>query len=108
MKRIVRLTESDLTRIVRRVISEQSQDTSIGGLYYSKTKEVKLFYHTYTSQGSAGKIVYAKNGDGDILSLECNKNSSGTNKATLKLKDDTKTAIVDVNDLTTQDWKNYC
>jgi hypothetical protein len=29
MKRIVRLTESDLTRIVRRVISEQAQTTEL-------------------------------------------------------------------------------
>jgi hypothetical protein len=34
MKRIIRLTESDLTRIVRRVINEQEPDQKLGKLKY--------------------------------------------------------------------------
>jgi len=33
MKRIIRLTESDLTRIVRRVISEQTKEIKVGSEY---------------------------------------------------------------------------
>ena len=33
MRRIIRLTESDLTRIVRRVISEQTKEIKVGSQY---------------------------------------------------------------------------
>jgi len=59
MKRIVRLTESDLTRIVRRVISEQTQDT-----YPS---ELAKYFQTISSHRNSDispKAVYFKDLNG--------------------------------------------
>jgi hypothetical protein len=72
MKRIVRLTESDLTRIVRRVISEQEQTVEkdwnavyMGTVYLvdPKTrKEVGEGFYTYktSTQPDGSKVVLGK------------------------------------------------
>ena len=56
MKRIIRLTESDLTRIVRRVIAEESQSTpnvSFKDLTFSiKDNKGKELYKRYRNYGS--------------------------------------------------------
>ena len=39
MKKIIRLTEADLTRIVRRVLNEQMEDTTAGGPITDKIEE---------------------------------------------------------------------
>jgi hypothetical protein len=62
MKRIVRLTESDLTRIVRRVIMEQATATkppfkgvNVGNFKLADNKIIKNFVGTGRSQNPSNK-----------------------------------------------------
>ena len=67
MKRIIRLTESDLTRIVRRVISEQEDDENVLNYFQKKYPEViKMAEYADDKVGSTmNRGIYAfkdKNG----------------------------------------------
>ncbi len=69
MKRIIRLTESDLTRIVRRVINEQDNDFRVYGissLVYTKPGEVKNPYF----QGE-GLDIFLRDNNGDGVYYQC-------------------------------------
>ena len=46
-KRIVRLTETDLTRIVNRVIKEQLQSNQLNSPYAQQTKKIAEFFNKY-------------------------------------------------------------
>jgi hypothetical protein len=68
MKRIVRLTESDLTRIVRRVINEQTAtgEKDWDAIYMGDVDLPNVqqsMYKTHTGQSSTGgKIIYGDSG----------------------------------------------
>ena len=69
MKRIIRLTESDLTRIVRRVINEQGDDFRVYGIssiVYTKPGEVKNPYF----QGE-GLDIFLRDNNGDGVYYQC-------------------------------------
>ena len=66
MKKVIRLTESDLVRLVKKVINEQQKDysfldTHIGDKYkqegYVEVKEMKLPAGTYLRGGSGNAVV---------------------------------------------------
>ena len=72
MKKIIRLTESDLTRIVRRIIKEQDEE-----LFHKKTNENNVFisvketmngiFELYISDNNSGfSEVYVFEGDRGI------------------------------------------
>jgi hypothetical protein len=65
MARIVRLTESDLTRIVRRVISEQTQtDLGMGSVEFNDV--IIEFYKKSITQTTTGeKVIYGKTNQTD-------------------------------------------
>ncbi len=60
MKRIVRLTESDLTRIVRRVISEQTQGDVMAkyGIETAERDETNPMRFSYMKVGGSRYITY--------------------------------------------------
>ena len=60
MKKIIRLTESDLARIVRRVISEQ-HSTLPDGVYYGdgSGNEYELFYDETCEKTTGYKVINA-------------------------------------------------
>jgi hypothetical protein len=64
MKRIVRLTERDLTRIVKRVISEQKEYPDVSVLDY-------LIGKTFDSGSRVFKIEDISSPGGDELVLDC-------------------------------------
>jgi len=92
MKRIVRLTESDLTRIVRRVITEskkeyrvvllpkkvydESNDVDEAIKQYSEETDGKTFEH----RGSAlrhAETLYDENPDNEIMFVVVDENNEG-------------------------------
>jgi len=67
MKRIIRLTESDLARIVKRVMNEQSLKKALDAGFHDTTKIVSYVL----KQPTIGKMVGGKQG-GDISVWEVN------------------------------------
>jgi len=63
MKRIVRLTENDLTRIVKRVIKEQATPSSPSLEDYEKTYIIKLLTDTKNTLSEIFKRTYDENLD---------------------------------------------
>jgi hypothetical protein len=59
MKRIIRLTESDLARIVRRVISEGTETTTMTPVSYTELDYNGNIYRAMTSAGSQLKFNVA-------------------------------------------------
>ena len=57
MKRIIRLTESDLTRIVRRVINEQSKKSVLDAGYSDDMYQFAVVYGTPTASAGDSKGV---------------------------------------------------
>jgi hypothetical protein len=70
MKKVIRLTESDLTRIVRRVIKEQSNKPN------DMIELMKKVYLRYKPLGRDG-IYKNKKRDADVLKLQKYFNSTG-------------------------------
>jgi len=54
MKKIIRLTESDLTRIVRRVIKETDKEKIIQGIVNGKRSEPR--YSEYTAEAAMDEV----------------------------------------------------
>ena len=92
MKRIVRLTESDLTRIVRRVITESKKEYRVVLLpkkVYDETSNVdeaiKQFSEetdgkTFEHKGSAlrhAETLYDENPDSEIMFVVVDENNEG-------------------------------
>jgi AICAR transformylase/IMP cyclohydrolase PurH len=92
MKRIVRLTESDLTRIVRRVITESKKEYRVVLLpkkVYDETSNVdeaiKQFSEetdgkTFEHKGSAlrhAETLYDENPDNEIMFVVVDENNEG-------------------------------
>ena len=85
MKKIIRLTESDLARIVRRVIRETNGDDqsdligSTANLYKTKFERQQDFAHQVKItgvQGNANDITVSLDG-GTSLTLKCTDTSGG-------------------------------
>ena len=72
MKRIIRLTESDLTRIVKRVIQEQDEElfhkkTNENGVFISVKETMNGIFELYISDDNSGfSEVYVFEGDRGI------------------------------------------
>jgi len=92
MKRIVRLTESDLTRIVRRVITESKKEYRVVLLskqVYDETNDVDDAIKQYSEEtdgktfehrGSAlrhAENLYNENPDNDIMFVVVDENNEG-------------------------------
>jgi AICAR transformylase/IMP cyclohydrolase PurH len=92
MKRIVRLTESDLTRIVRRVITESKKEYRVVLLskqVYDETNDVDDAIKQYSEEtdgktfehrGSAlrhAETLYDENPDNDIMFVVVDENNEG-------------------------------
>jgi hypothetical protein len=92
MKRIIRLTESDLTRIVRRVITESKKEYRVVLLskqVYDETNDVDDAIKQYSEEtdgktfehrGSAlrhAENLYNENPDNDIMFVVVDENNEG-------------------------------
>lgn len=88
MKKVIRLTESDLIKIVNRVIKEDDSEKiytfKLGNCYsyYPESKKATYKIHTEGGENVKGKPVIVKNGR-DILLTE---NMTITPEDTLKFK----------------------
>ena len=81
MKKIIKLTENDLTRIVRRVIEEQEMSTfeeSLDNLYNQIELMSSNIIKKYPSQASKVKITLSNLSDFIGLAKEFRANDKGT------------------------------
>lgn len=80
MKRIIRLTENDLTRIVRRVIKEQ-ETVGGGGLTISNgttlSNGLKITGEPEIRKTDQGNIVMIPRGDGSYNEFACGRHEKG-------------------------------
>ena len=83
MKKIIRLTENDLTRIVKRVISEQNIESNITNKNCLKSGDVQIVTNNYDALVKKGFKCVGRR----YQKVTSNKNTSGTVNGTPETDD---------------------
>ena len=74
MKKVIRLTESDLTRIVRRVVEEVESSNGYSNLEKCATTSFQNKYEVSDTGGQYAFSMYRKNQAGDYITIDSQQN----------------------------------